>query len=286
MEFRGREQSFSSKNCLTIPFRLWNGNFGLRNWLIFNELRILILVKVYRIKQMKKLLFLCFGLILGGFSQCSRPPCPPSINLGKLDFSAPTKAIFPAAQQVHTMNFVNTAGQAIVFNTNGVEPPRQELVAEILCDRGILEGRTQQRAFYEGEYYEYSYSASTATYPNLELSVRAYFQNTMEERSTRRDTSMVEVLEVLSRSGETNGNKKSSVIIMLTTERGNSAKIPDSYRSRYTHFRRITDTTLNGRPLKNVLVSTDFSRNGMQIYYTGGRGIEAFSIDSTLWLRQ
>jgi hypothetical protein len=234
---------------------------------------------------MKKLLFPCFLLILGGFYHCSRPSCPPSINLGNLDFSAPTKALFPATQRVNTMSFVNKAGQTVVFNNNGIEPTRDRLVAEIMCDRGILDGRTQQTAFYESENYTYSYT--TPTYPNLQLSVRAFFLNTMAERSTRRDTSFVEVLEVQTTGGAgTNGYNKSSVILMLTTERGNSAKISDSYRNRHTTVRRIADTTLNGRQLKNVLVAPDTSRNVMQVYYTGGRGIEAFSIDSTLWLRQ
>jgi hypothetical protein len=233
---------------------------------------------------MKKLLFPCFWLILGGFYQCSRPSCPPSINLGNLDFSAPTKALFPAAQRVNTMSFVNKAGQTVVFNSNGVEPSRDRLVAEILCDRGILDGRTQQTAFYESENYTYFYT--NPTYPNLIFSVRTFFLNTKGESSTRRDTSFVEVLEVQTSDREANGFNKRGVIVMLTTERGNSAKVSNSFRSLYTRFRWIADTTLNGRPLKNVLVAPDSSRNDMQIYYTGGRGIEAFSKDSTLWLRQ
>jgi hypothetical protein len=234
---------------------------------------------------MKKLLFPCFWLILGSFYQCSRPSCPPSINLGNLDFSAPTKTLFPTAQRVNTMNFVNKAGQTLVLNTNGIEPTRDRLVAEILCDRGILDGRTQQTAFYESENYTYSYR--TPTYPNLTLSARAFFLNTKEERSTRRDTSFVEVLEVQTSNGAgTNGYNNSSVILMLITERGNNAKISDSYRKQNTTFRQIADTTLNGRQLKNVFVAPDSSRNAMQVYYTGGRGIEAFLVDSTLWLRQ
>jgi hypothetical protein len=233
---------------------------------------------------MKKLLFPYFWLILGSFYQCSRPSCPPSINLGNLDFSAPTKALFPDAQRVNTMSFVNKAGQTVVFTSNGVESSRDRLVAEILCDRGILDGRTQQIAFYESENYTYFYT--TPNYPNLILSLRTFFLNTKGESSTRRDTSIVEVLEVQTADRESNGTNKRSVVVMLTTERGNSAKIPTSFRNLYTRFRLVADTTLNGRPLKNVLVAPDSSRNAMQVYYTGGRGIEAFSVDSTLWLRQ
>jgi hypothetical protein len=232
---------------------------------------------------MKKLLFPCFWLIIVSFYQCSRPSCPPSINLGNLDFSAPTKAFFPAAQKVNTMSFVNKAGQTIVF-TNLYEPTRTRLVAEIMCDRGILDNRSQQTAFYESEYYAYSYS--NLTYPNLALSVSAFFLNTKGERSTRRDTSIVEVLQIQTSDRESNGYNKSSAVVMLTTERGNSAKISDSFRKQYTRFRWIADTTLNGRPFKNVLVAHDSARYDMQVYYTGVRGFEAFSKDSTLWLRQ
>jgi hypothetical protein len=228
---------------------------------------------------MKYLAFILASLLLW---QCERP-CPADINLGDLNLSGSTRAFVPTGQRVDQMTFVNATGQKLTFNnvSGSTQAKRFQLNVETMCQRGDLLDKTAQTAYFNAESIHLYYQSGT---PNYTLAVDAQPENAGAYGS-KNDTVFYETFAV---SGQRiDAPSQVGSLRLLSSERGNSAKIPDQTRTNNMDFRLVGDTTILGKNIKNAWTTSSDGPHTLYVFYTQSTGIEAFTTkNGEQWIRQ
>ena len=221
--------------------------------------------------------FALFALL---FIQCARP-CPKDIEIGAIMIGDKTKAFLPASQETKTMTFKNSDGTQLVFQStffNGNHT--YNLPVETLCERGEFLDKTSQTVFFVVQSKRWEYETSDKNYTlSVDLDLDAIGQY-----GDRKDTVFYEKVAVWGQ--KINNPTRVGRIAILSDERGNSAKITDLQRQNANLYQIITDTTLNGRQIKNAYVPVNNGSQSLFIFYTKANGIEAFTTDTEVWTRQ
>jgi hypothetical protein len=224
------------------------------------------------------LFFVVFSMLL---ARCAKP-CPSDVNLGALNLTPASRAFLPAAQQVETMTFVNTDGAKMNFqNQSGsIGNKPFQLNVETMCQRGDFLDKTAQTAYYNADAYHLYYRSTDQNYT---LSIDLMLENAGEYGS-RSDTAFYETLGIAGQ--KLSAPTRVGSLRILSSERGNEAKIGNMIRQNNNEFRIVADTTILGRPLQNLWVAADNGNHPFVIFYSKIRGIEAFTTPEGAWVRE
>lgn len=226
---------------------------------------------------MKQLLLLFAASLF--FTNCARK-CPADINLGNLNLHNTTLSYLPESQKVNTMTFVNTTGQTLVFTNTSEGETRVHFPVETLCERGDFLDKTVQTSGFNAQTIHYYYATPSQTYT---LAIDMMPTNAGSYGNVS-DTIYYESMAVWGQ--KILAPTRVGSLSVLTDERGNSAKITQSIRDNTNRFQTIADTTLNGRHIVNALVPVNDGNQTLFVFYTKEKGIEAFTTETEVWIRQ
>ncbi len=219
--------------------------------------------------------------VLFAFSSSCARRCPDDIDLGNVNLSTASLDFLPASQKTATMTFVNAGGQTLVFNASaGGGESRFPYSVETLCERGDFLDKTVQTADFQAQAFHYDFKTTGNTYTmNIDLMP----QNTGTYGS-RNDTIFYETFAVWGQK-LTDPTRVGSLTV-LTHERGNDNKISATLRENTNHYQIVADTVLLGRHIQQAFVPANDGKQALFIFYTKTNGIEAFTTDTEVWVRQ
>lgn len=221
-------------------------------------------------------------LIIISALHCAKP-CPADINLGDLKLDPASVAFVPNAQQVKTFKFRNGTGQKMDFTNASIGEGLKffELPVETLCQRGDFVDKTAQTAFFKADQYNMYYQSDNLQY-TLSLNLQAENGGVYGDRN---DTIFYEILGMAGQKIPAPAQVGSLHII--TSERGNSAKIPDNIRQINNQYDLLPDTTILGRNIKNAFVTPKTGNHTLFLFYTKLNGFEAFTTaNGEQWVRE
>ena len=214
------------------------------------------------------------------FSFCARR-CPDDIDLGNVDLQNSSLAFLPASQKTETMTFGNIDGQKLVFKaTAGSGESRFPYSVETLCERGDFLDKTVQTANYNAQAFHYDFKTVDNNYTlNIDL-----MPQSAGTYGNRNDTIFYETFAAWGQK-LTEPTRVGSFSI-LTHERGNEALLSETLRNNTNHYQIIADTVLLGRHIQNAYVPANDGKQALFIFYTKSGGIEAFTTDAEVWVRE
>ncbi len=225
---------------------------------------------------------ICLFLIAITALHCAKP-CPVDINLGDLKLDPSSVAFIPTVQQVKTIKFRNGTGQKMEFTNASIGEGLKffELPVETLCQRGDFVDKTAQTVFFKADQYNIYYQSDNLQYT---LSLNLQPENA-GEYGLRNDTIFYEVLGMAGQKIPAPAQVGSMHI--LTSERGNTAKISDNIRQNNNQYELLPDTTILGRNIKNAYVTPKNGQHTLFIFYTKLNGFEAFTTaGGEQWVRE
>jgi hypothetical protein len=228
--------------------------------------------------QSFKIVFLLSTLF---FFQCARP-CPADIKLGELNLSTASKSFFPAALQVQEMTFKNATGEKLTFKNNNPDwNKRTQLDVETLCQRGDFLDRTAQSSFFAGESYHLNFDTPNKDYTieiNLTHSNIGTYGKLADTIFYETFTAYGQRLTAPTQVGGTT---------VLTSLRGNDAKVTPAFIAGVDNFVFVADTTLLGQAIQNVWVTPKGKNWTLFMFYSKEKGIEGFTTENgEVWLRE
>ena len=212
-------------------------------------------------------------------AHCARP-CPKDIELGTLTLDSNSRSFLPVSQEVQTMQFTNAAGAALSFSSTNKGVSDTEVPVETLCQRGDYLDKTAQVSKYITSTKRWSYATAANDYT---LDIQLDIEN-LGAYGSPNDTVFIEKFVTWGQKIATPA--RVGTMSILTSERGNTAKISDTQRQNYTKFQFVADTVLNGRTITNAYITPKDGNQSLFIFYTKANGIEAFTTDTEVWLRQ
>ena len=213
-------------------------------------------------------------------ASCARR-CPADINLGNVDMQNTTLGFLPASQKTNTMTFTNSAGEKLVFKAQqGSGESRFPYSVETLCERGDFLDKTVQTVDFNAQAIHYDFRSDNGSHTlNIDL-----MPQSAGPYGNRNDTIFYETFSVWGQK-LTEPTRVGSLTV-LTDERGNTTKISDTVRDNTNHFQIVADTMLNGRHITNAYVPANDGKQTLFIFYTKANGVEAFTTDTEVWVRE
>jgi hypothetical protein len=165
-------------------------------------------------------------------------------ELGSVSLDAVTLDYFPY-KSTDKLIYRDTAGVEIVLTCTSPSDSKVPVNVEKLCENLNL---STYYKYYTGDFKRYVWRTQDLAY-NLDFQV----STTNPVLKTASDTALIDVMSVVFFRL---GSGASASII--TSERGNSAKITDATRQDYSFNRIVGDTTINGKPLTGVFAGKVF----------------------------
>jgi hypothetical protein len=211
-------------------------------------------------------------------THCARP-CPKDQDLGALSLTATGQSFLPTKQDVATMTFQSADGQTLNFNRH-TNTSRSDEPVETLCERGDYLDKTTQVAKFT---INNRYMGYTTPDNNYTLDLRLDVDN-LGNYGSAADTVFFETFAVWGQ--RINAPVRVGTTSLIMHERGNSNEITATQRQQATDFRFVADTTLNNKPIKDAYVTRGDGNHTLFIFYTKTNGIEAFTTDTEVWVRQ
>lgn len=209
---------------------------------------------------------------LDGCSLIGIEPCPKDQKLGDLQLDNPN---FSPYRGNESLVFENQSGKNISL-TNfeyGNLSPHQRLVVSRPCYTSEF---INQEIYYDVPRVFFTYSLRKSDYRNT-INYSFGIQD-MRNDYDKADTILAEVLTI-----DNSFTRPNSALRILISDRGNRANF-DPVKGPYlrlTQYRVINDTTLNGRPYKQVYCANE----APTVYFNTKEGILAFKDEQEWWYK-
>lgn len=223
---------------------------------------------------MKKttLLILAGAFAVGAVTTCLQCKDDPvgctDERLGDLDFHGPSLA-YCSLRGSERLVFKAANGSELVMTCPSPKVQRIPVRVEKLCQDFNLNDRF---AYYDGQSYSLKFQTNDAAY-NIE------FQGQIASPlvTTTADSVLIDVLSAIFYSYNTGASAT-----VITSERGNSAKITPAIRQEYTFGTEVGDTTFNGVSLTGVFAGKVFASSPIpndqsMVYLKKGKPVVAFT---------
>jgi hypothetical protein len=213
--------------------------------------------------------------------QCARR-CPADIKLGEINLLPASKSFLPTALQVEEMTFKNAMNEKLVFKNNNPDwKKRVPQNIETLCERGDYLDKTSQVSYLDGESYHFYYNTPNQDY-TIEINLT---HSNIGTYGALADTIFYETFTVYGQR-ITEPTQVGGTTI-LTSLRGNDAKVTPAFIAGMDNFVFVPDTTLLGQPIQNVWVTPKGKNWTLFMFYSKEKGIEGFTTENgEVWLRE